>query len=251
MQLFLQTFIVLDLQQPMRTATDPRFAKFCDKLADADGYDGIFSLRVPKSVRMMSDEDAALNAYMNKSLPTGTRFDPANPTSLTETRLYGSAIIAYTNHTNTVTVVNITPGWSFFGQRDTLFRFKFRLSIRDVMDFDRWQFPLRVCWAGTVHRFQGDTVERRLLCVTERSFAHGQLNVAISRAREANQVTARHGRRSSPADGLRSVDLLANDWDDWEERRKHSCNDTAVVPVRTHVRNTSLVNSQYSSNDQS
>ena len=91
---------------------------------------------------------------------------------------------------NTVTVINVTRGSAFYGQKDTLFRFLFKCHLKGVMEFTRRQFPLRAAYAGTVHRYQGDTIDRggRLLIHASNCFAHGQLSVAFSRAQRASQV---------------------------------------------------------------
>ena len=69
-------------------------------------------------------------------------------------------------------------------------RFLFKCQLKDVMEFNRRQFPLRAAYAGTVHKYQGDTIDENglLLIHASNCFAHGQLSVAFSRARRAAQV---------------------------------------------------------------
>ena len=66
----------------------------------------------------------------------------------------------------------------------------FNMGVKQLMNFTRKQFPLRYAYAGTVHRYQGDTVyEKLLLDCRVHSFAHGQLSVAFSRATKAANVS--------------------------------------------------------------
>jgi len=48
-------------------------------------------------------------------------------------------------------------------------------------DFQRTQFPLRLAFAMTINKAQGQTLKHVGLCLTEPVFTHGQLYVAISR----------------------------------------------------------------------
>ena len=66
----------------------------------------------------------------------------------------------------------------------------FTMGVKQLMNFTRKQFPLRYAYAGTVHRYQGDTVYEKLLIDCRlHSFAHGQLSVAFSRATKASNVS--------------------------------------------------------------
>lgn len=46
----------------------------------------------------------------------------------------------------------------------------------------RKQFPLRLCWAMTINKAQGQTLPKVFLYLTDECFSHGQLYVAFSRA---------------------------------------------------------------------
>ena len=105
--------------------------------------------------------------------------------------LVNGALLLPVSHTrNTVEVINVTPKSPFYGEHQTLFRFMFTMGVKQLMNFTRRQFPLRYAYAGTVHRYQGDTVyEKLLLDCRVHSFAHGQLSVAFSRATKASNFS--------------------------------------------------------------
>ena len=70
-----------------------------------------------------------------------------------------------------------------------------RIHFRFVMpgtsfDMVRTQFPLKLAYAFTVHKAQGQELERVLLDATTPVFAHGQLYVALSRVRTRNDIGA-------------------------------------------------------------
>ena len=48
-------------------------------------------------------------------------------------------------------------------------------------DFRRTQFPLRLAFAMTINKSQGQTFKHVGLCLTEPVFTHGQLYIALSR----------------------------------------------------------------------
>ncbi|RCN49553.1 hypothetical protein ANCCAN_04325 [Ancylostoma caninum] len=52
----------------------------------------------------------------------------------------------------------------------------------------RRQFPLRLCFAITINKSQGQTFERVGICLNDQIFSHGQLYVALSRARSKEGV---------------------------------------------------------------
>ena len=274
-------FTHLHLVEPVRFSRDRIFAEFIDRLSDADGKDGVFSIVVPPQIYMTSRVDAALQnlfAGFSHHVPK-TQQDFV---SLAQTPLYMSGVVAYTNDDidfynarvadfvrtqiygddssqkwqipahesqsdeisgfatpdlmesytangvpphilhlfsgakvsllrnylpsrglvngailivigrtlNTVTVMNITPGSTFYGETETIFRFTFKVSVKDMFSFNRHQFPLRLSYAATVHRYQGDTITGQMIFDLRcRSFAHGQLSVGMSRATCCANVT--------------------------------------------------------------
>ena len=69
-------------------------------------------------------------------------------------------------------------------------------------EFRRTQFPLRLAFAMTINKAQGQTLNHVGLCLTEPVFTHGQLYVAFSRVTNTanlriivpDTVEARQGR---------------------------------------------------------
>lgn len=70
-------------------------------------------------------------------------------------------------------------------------RIKFRFTIPGTsFDMIRKQFPLKLAYAFTVHKAQGQELKRVLIDTTTPTFAHGQLYVALSRVRHRNAIAA-------------------------------------------------------------
>jgi hypothetical protein len=128
---------------------------------------------------------------------------------------------------NTITVRNITQG-PFFGNEDVLFRFTFNISVKEMFDFNRKQFPLRLAYAGTVHKYQGDTIKGKLLVdCSNPSFAHGQLSVAISRGVTSENIVlcvSRPDFESGSIDGLLYRDLLLEETNSNVNRKRRRDN---------------------------
>ena len=78
----------------------------------------------------------------------------------------------------------------FNGNIEILFRFKFDVETKAI-SFSRVQFPIASAFAGTVHRFQGQSVPHQsqlLLDQRRNPFCHGQAYVAMSRGRNSRQI---------------------------------------------------------------
>jgi len=56
------------------------------------------------------------------------------------------------------------------------------------VQFKRTQFPLRLCFAMTINKAQGQTLDFVGIYLRELVFSHGQFYVALSRAKSSNCV---------------------------------------------------------------
>ena len=89
-----------------------------------------------------------------------------------------------------VECMNISPG-PFFGEIEFFFRIKIQVTLPGQFSFTRLQFPMRIAFAGTTHRFQGDSLDKDALLFADARyppFCHGQTYVLMSRAQRGNQV---------------------------------------------------------------
>ena len=66
--------------------------------------------------------------------------------------------------------------------------FKFRLKYGVSYDMIRMQFPLRLAYAFTFNKAQGQTFTRVLVDVRKDIFAHGFLYVAMSRVKKYDSI---------------------------------------------------------------
>lgn len=51
-----------------------------------------------------------------------------------------------------------------------------------------YMFPLKLSWAVTAHKSQGQTLEKAAIHIGENAFAHGSLYVALSRVKSLNNL---------------------------------------------------------------
>ena len=51
-----------------------------------------------------------------------------------------------------------------------------------------YQFPIRLAYAVTAHKAQGQTLDRVAVCLDEEAFTHGLFYVAISRVRKLKHL---------------------------------------------------------------
>jgi hypothetical protein len=61
-------------------------------------------------------------------------------------------------------------------------------KVTNGMKFKRWQLPLRLMFAGTVHRSQGMTLSRVVLDLRAEFWEHGQSYVGLSRVRDPRNI---------------------------------------------------------------
>lgn len=75
-------------------------------------------------------------------------------------------------------------------------RFKFSLRFGNAYQLTRTQFPLRLAYAVTINKSQGQEYDQVLFDVTEQPFAHGHSYVALSRIRRFDTIKLYVGENS-------------------------------------------------------
>ena len=67
-------------------------------------------------------------------------------------------------------------------------RFRFTLPYGDSYEVTRTQFPLRLAYAVSINKSQGQQYEDILFDTTHQAFTHGHLYVALSRITKYNKI---------------------------------------------------------------
>ena len=102
----------------------------------------------------------------------------------------GSTFIVMEVGRHSVKLMNVTPG-AFYGAIEFMFRVKLTITLKSHYTFNRLQFPLRMAWAGTAHKFQGQTCvypSKVFYDIRTPPFVHGQSYVGFSRAQRSSQI---------------------------------------------------------------
>ncbi|XP_078251661.1 uncharacterized protein LOC144591268 isoform X1 [Rhinoraja longicauda] len=98
----------------------------------------------------------------------------------------GTRMIVEQLHNNLI-VAKITIG-AFRNEIVMIPRIPLTLTEGEDIPFQRRQFPVQTCFAMTIHRAQGQTMEKVLIYLEKPVFQHGQLYVALSRGKARENV---------------------------------------------------------------
>ena len=95
----------------------------------------------------------------------------------------------------------ITEG-AFFGTKVHLPRIKFNVTEDSTFDFkfSRIQFPVRIAFAMTIHKSEGQTLETVGLYLPEPVYGHGMLYTALTRATTRKGIKVLLGTNQKPPD---------------------------------------------------
>jgi ATP-dependent exoDNAse (exonuclease V) alpha subunit len=63
-----------------------------------------------------------------------------------------------------------------------------RYDFEDLTRIYMFQIPLRLCYAVTAHKSQGQTIDRVAICIKRKPFSHGAFYVALSRVRRLQNL---------------------------------------------------------------
>ena len=86
-----------------------------------------------------------------------------------------------------------------------------RISCRSsddnsFVEFDRRQFPIRVCFAMTINKSQGQSLGRVGIYLNPEVFSHGQLYVALSRTTDPKKLWLADDGAGEDPDGRGLID---------------------------------------------
>ena len=74
------------------------------------------------------------------------------------------------------------------------------------IEFDRRQFPIRVCFAMTINKSQGQSLGRVGIYLDPEVFSHGQLYVALSKTTDPKKLWLADDGAAEDADGRGLID---------------------------------------------
>ena len=86
---------------------------------------------------------------------------------------------------------------AFAGSIVCIPKIKLLSAQNDAIQFQRIQFPVRLAFAMTINKAQGQTLDRVGLYLPKPVFSHGQLYVALSRVRHKNSIKILIGKSNS------------------------------------------------------
>ncbi|XP_059156649.1 uncharacterized protein LOC131941421 [Physella acuta] len=98
----------------------------------------------------------------------------------------GTRLIIQALHNNLI-VAKILIG-QYQNETVLIPRITVKLTEGDDIPLQRTQFPVQSCFAMTIHKAQGQTMETVLIFLEKPVFQHGQLHVALSRGRRKENV---------------------------------------------------------------
>jgi len=113
----------------------------------------------------------------------------------------GTRVLIEHMRTFAIEGIIITEG-AFFGQRCILPRIKFTVNDPTVFHFKftRIQFPVKVAFAMTVHKSEGQTLQNVGIYLPDPVFGHGMLYTGLSRSTTKEGVIVLLGTNQKPPD---------------------------------------------------
>uniref|UniRef100_A0A1I8AVG7 ATP-dependent DNA helicase n=1 Tax=Steinernema glaseri TaxID=37863 RepID=A0A1I8AVG7_9BILA len=130
--------------------------------------------------------------------------------------LCNGTMLQVTQMTDELIVCRRMDGNILYDQTVYLPRVRFRFQgKRKYPPFERIQFPIRVAFANTINKAQGQTLRKVALCFSSGEvFGHGQLYVALSRVRQAEDIRF-YSTKSPVKQALKNVvidELIRDDY---------------------------------------
>ena len=111
-----------------------------------------------------------------------------------------------------------------------IYRYKFEKENKTIVKESKGsisQIPLKLAWAMTVHKSQGQTLEKALIDLKYRPWEHGQTYVAFSRLRSLSGLKLRTPLKKEDV----IVDLRVVDWENCLINEHTACNNRTEFPV--------------------